>query len=88
MVLACSVQVRSLPSYPGPMVQVQGLQSASSKITKPNDLFVECHMGFLDRLKNDVKSDARPRNRAVHSWYRRKHSWNDATLPDGICPVT
>eukprot|EP00913_Durusdinium_trenchii_P034360 g32145.t1 len=45
--------------------KVQGLQSASSKITKPNDLFVECHMGFLDRLKNDVKSDARPRNRAA-----------------------
>ena len=25
--------------------QVEGLQSASSKFTKPNDLFVECHMG-------------------------------------------
>ena len=28
-------------------LKVQELQSASSKITKPNDLFVECHMGLL-----------------------------------------
>ena len=27
---------------------MQGLQSAASKLTKPNDLFVECHMGDLD----------------------------------------
>ena len=26
--------------------QVKGLQSVSSKLTKPNDLFVECHMGL------------------------------------------
>lgn len=25
--------------------EVGGLQSASSKLTKPNDLFIECHMG-------------------------------------------
>ncbi|CAK9094722.1 Uncharacterized protein SCF082_LOCUS44508 [Durusdinium trenchii] len=38
--------------------KVQGLQSASSKITKPNDLFVECHMGYNEPMRTRVHNNA------------------------------
>ncbi|CAJ1343617.1 unnamed protein product, partial [Effrenium voratum] len=38
--------------------KVQELQSASSKITKPNDLFVECHMGFNEPMRTRVHNNA------------------------------
>ncbi|CAE7941594.1 yfkN [Symbiodinium necroappetens] len=38
--------------------KVEGLQSASSKFTKPNDLFVECHMGYNEPMRTRVHNNA------------------------------
>lgn len=38
--------------------KVKGLQSASSKLTKPNDLFVECHMGYNEPMRTRVHNNA------------------------------
>jgi len=38
--------------------KVEGLQSALAKFTKPNDLFIECHMGYNEPMRTRVHNNA------------------------------
>jgi len=38
--------------------KVEGLQSATSKVLKANDIFVECHLGFNEPMRTRVHNNA------------------------------